>query len=53
MNTFGNIRDSNRNTAHFKESQESNLNNKRNPQNNNNNVIVLPNINSQRYLNKK
>ena len=52
MNTFGNIKDSNRNTAHFKESQESNINNKINSQNNNNDV-VLPNINSQRYLNKK
>ena len=45
INTFGNNNETNRNTAHFKESQESN----RNITQPNNNIIVLPSINSQRY----
>ena len=48
INTFGNNNDTNRNTAHFKESQES-IKNKINNTQPNNNKIVLPNINSPRY----
>ena len=47
-NTFRNNNDTNRNTAHFKESQESIRNNINNTQPNND-IIVLPSINSPRY----
>jgi hypothetical protein len=48
INTFGNHNETNRNTAHFKESKESYRNNI-NATQPNNNIIVLPSINSPRY----
>ena len=48
INTFGNNNETNRNTAHFKESKESYRNNINTTQPNNN-IIVLPSINSPRY----
>ena len=46
INTFGINNETNRATAHFKESKASNI---VNTQPNNNNIIVLPSINNQRY----
>ena len=48
INTFGNHNETNRYTAHFKESKESYRNNI-NATQPNNNIIVLPSINSPRY----
>ena len=47
INTFGINNETNRMTAHFKESKSSNIINNTHP--NNNNVIILPSINNQRY----
>ena len=47
INTFGINNETNRMTAHFKESKSSNIINNIHP--NNNNVIILPSINNQRY----
>ena len=46
INTFGINNETNRMTAHFKESKSSNIINNTHP---NNNVIILPSINNQRY----
>ena len=48
INTFGINNETNRMTAHFKESKSSNANIV-NTVPNNNNVIILPSINNQRY----
>ena len=48
INTFGINNETNRMTAHFKESKSSNANIV-NTVSNNNNVIILPSINNQRY----